>query len=69
MTSMGNTIFADPGDMVSVRTAAPDECRELGLPLWRSKLVFVFTSADGNEVLHPADGVTVKVKPLDAKSN
>lgn len=56
MTSMGKTIFADPRDVISAHTATPDECRKLGLPLWRSKLVFVFTSADGNDVLHPADG-------------
>lgn len=62
MTSIEKVILADPCDVISVRVATPEECRELGLPLWRSKAVFVLTSPDGNEVLHPAEGATVVLR-------
>ena len=62
-------IHAGPRDVISVRVAEPDECRELGLPLWQGRLIFVFTSPDGNEALHPADGVTVMLKSPDPRDS
>lgn len=66
---MEKVILANPRDVISVRVAEPGECRDLGLPLWQNKLIFVFTSPDGSESVHPADGVTVMLKRSESESD
>ena len=67
MTSMvqpvKRKILANPCDEVTVRVATPDECRALGLPLWRNSIIFAVTSPDENKTLHQAENAMVIVKP------